>query len=661
MAVGAAAVVAAASSSASNGLLLAQDTILAGYRVDGVLGTGGMGTVYRATQLSLNRVVALKVLAQELSDDVGFRARFEREGQLQAGLDHEHIVTVYEAGQTEHGLFLAMRLIDGPTLKALINSRQLDARRALRIIAQVANALDEAHAAGLIHRDVKPQNILIGRGDHTYLCDFGLIKSPDDSEALTGTGQFMGTIDYVAPEMIQGEPATAASDTYSLCAVLYECLTGQVPFPRANEPATMHAHIVEPPPKPTALRPELPPGIDDVIAAGMAKDPAARPASAGELIRRAASVMAGVELSAETQAPGEPIVAAQVTRAAGVIRPAAETRPSATPAAAAAQATETRISEPPPPPTRGSWPLRAAVAVLAAAAIVAGALIGHSSTKHRHSTEPLTTAVAGPLRLHYPVAWQPLGTAPTLPGALFSSPIVISATRPVAGTLDAGVVTNAGGVTLLAPGFLSALAGPPPAGQPVRLAGFSALRYGPMAVHGVQGLVTIYVAPTTAGVVTIACIAPTSAFESSCGRVAATGQLLGVSADPLGPSPAYASALGAVLARLHGAIAPGLAALSSAKTHGGQALAARRIAGGYSTAATALGRLATSPRDRGAAVALGAAFRQLAAAYGAAATAATRVNQAGYAGAASRLRAAQAALGHALGALSALGYAIAGR
>ena len=137
-----------------------------------------MGAVYEATQLSLNRVVALKLLAPNLSDDPGFRARFEREGQVQAALDHEHIVTVYEAGQSEYGLFLAMRLIAGPTLKHLILDGELDPRRSVRLLAQVAYALDAAHEAGLIHRDIKPQNILIGKGDHAYLADFGLIKAP---------------------------------------------------------------------------------------------------------------------------------------------------------------------------------------------------------------------------------------------------------------------------------------------------------------------------------------------------------------------------------------------------------------------------------------------------------------------------------------------------
>jgi serine/threonine protein kinase len=270
--------------------LLAEGTIVSGYRIDGMLGEGGMGAVYQATQLSLNRVVALKLLAANLGDDPGFRARFEREGQVQAALDHDHIVPVYEAGQSEYGLFLAMRLIPGPTLKQLIIDGSLDPRRSVRILTQVAHALDAAHRAGLIHRDIKPQNILIGERDHAFLADFGLIKAPDEAR-LTGTGQFIGTIDYVAPEQIQGEPATPASDIYALTGVLYECLTGEVPFPKPSEAATLHAHVMHPPPTVSERRPDLPPALDGVVAQGMAKDPWARPSLAGELIQAASRAL----------------------------------------------------------------------------------------------------------------------------------------------------------------------------------------------------------------------------------------------------------------------------------------------------------------------------------------------------------------------------------
>src|SRR5947209_12663719 len=276
-------------------------TIVAGYRIDGVLGEGAMSVVYRATQLSLNRVVALKLLSKELSEDLGFRQRFEREGRVQAALENQHVITVFEAGHSEHGLFLAMRLVEGPTLKHLSLAGELTPRRSVRLLAQVAQALDEAHAAGLIHRDVKPQNILIARGDHAYLADFGLIKAPSD-DPLTQTGQFIGTIDYVSPEQVQGDPATGASDTYALAGVLFECLTGRVPFAHPNDAATLYAHVTAPPPRVTELQADLPVTLDEVIARGMAKDPAVRP-SATELMRSAARAFGSrpFEMFAPTQ------------------------------------------------------------------------------------------------------------------------------------------------------------------------------------------------------------------------------------------------------------------------------------------------------------------------------------------------------------------------
>ncbi|HYH69253.1 MAG TPA: serine/threonine-protein kinase, partial [Urbifossiella sp.] len=236
---------------------LDKGTTFAGYRVEGILGQGGMGVVYEATQLSLDRTVALKLLATNLGEDPAFRERFRREGLLQAGIEHPNIVTVYEAGESDHGLFMAMRLVRGPNLKDMILSRELDAGRTLRILRPIADALDTAHESGLIHRDIKPQNILVGGRDHAYLADFGLTKAAGE-KGLTKTGQFVGTLDYISPEQIRGQNATAASDIYALAAVLYECLTGVVPFPKDSEAAVLYAHMADPPPEVTKERPDLP-------------------------------------------------------------------------------------------------------------------------------------------------------------------------------------------------------------------------------------------------------------------------------------------------------------------------------------------------------------------------------------------------------------------
>ncbi|CAA9492558.1 MAG: Serine/threonine protein kinase, partial [uncultured Solirubrobacteraceae bacterium] len=272
--------------------MLHPGTRVGGYRVDGVLGAGGMGAVYRATQLSLKREVALKILAGELAQDESFRERFRREGEIQASIDHPNIVTIYEAGDIGDNLFIAMRLIRGPALKALILGRDLDPARTLRILQPIADALDTAHQFGLIHRDVKPQNILVDARDRAFLADFGLTKGAHDS-GLTRTGQFVGTIDYISPEQIRGEPATPASDIYALAAVLFECLTGVVPFARPSDAAILFAHITDPPPRLSEQRPELPPALDEVLARGMAKFPSDRHATASELIDEAERAFGG--------------------------------------------------------------------------------------------------------------------------------------------------------------------------------------------------------------------------------------------------------------------------------------------------------------------------------------------------------------------------------
>jgi serine/threonine-protein kinase len=264
--------------------MLAEGTTLGGFRIEGVLGQGGMTAVYEATQLSLSRRVALKVLSPALGGDTEFRTRFQREALLQARLEHDHVVAVYEAGEADALLYIAMRLIRGPNLKQLIRSRELGDERSLRLLTQVAGALDAAHESGLIHRDVKPQNILIGGGDHAYLADFGLTKAPEHV-ALTATGRFMGTLDYTSPEQAKGEAATAASDVYAFAAVVYECLTGAVPFPSSSEAAALFAHVNEPPPIASDLRADLPERVDDALTRGLAKQAAERQPTAAGLMR----------------------------------------------------------------------------------------------------------------------------------------------------------------------------------------------------------------------------------------------------------------------------------------------------------------------------------------------------------------------------------------
>ena len=270
--------------------MLPRGAQVAGYEVEGVLGRGGMGIVYEAREPSTGRSVALKVFALATGIDPSFRKRFQREGRIQAAIQHPNIATVFEAGEWEEELFIAMRLVRGTNLKALTIAGGLEPERALRILTEVADALDAAHEAGLTHRDVKPQNILVGEGDRAFLADFGLTKGAGDT-VLTRAGEFVGTIDYCAPDLLRGEPATAAADVYSLGAVLYECLTGTVPFSRHTDAAVMYAHLSEPPPWASEERPELPLAIDRVVSRALAKDPAERQPSAGTLMADAAQVL----------------------------------------------------------------------------------------------------------------------------------------------------------------------------------------------------------------------------------------------------------------------------------------------------------------------------------------------------------------------------------
>ncbi len=265
-------------------------TIVGSYRIDGLLGRGGMGVVYGARHTGLGRQVALKVLADRLSSNPDFVARFQREGRIQASLEHPHVVTVYEAGESELGLYIAMRFVRGSTLAELMREGGLDVRRSLALLGQVGDALDAAHAAGLVHRDVKPQNVLVGDADDAYLGDFGLTRVGDESGA-TVTGGLVGTLSYLAPEVIDGGRALPASDRYAFAAMLFEALTGSVVFPRGTTVATLYAHSNEPPPRISERRPGLPPALDELFARALSKDPGQRPESAAALVAETAAII----------------------------------------------------------------------------------------------------------------------------------------------------------------------------------------------------------------------------------------------------------------------------------------------------------------------------------------------------------------------------------
>jgi serine/threonine protein kinase len=277
-------------------------SVIAGYRIDSRIGRGGMGVVYRAHHLSLARRAALKVIAPDLADSSGFRERFSREARVAAALTHPNIVTVYDAGEVDGTLYLAMQYIEGSDLaRMLATEGRLKPYRAIDVCRQIGDALDAAHAQGLIHRDVKPANVLI-EGRNAYLTDFGLTKRLGGTQ-VTMAGDVVGTIHYVAPEQIEGREVTARSDIYALGCVLYHCLTGRMPYERDTDVAVIYAHLSEPPPRPSRVRPDLPDGFDDVIARALDKNPERRYQSCSELMSAARAVVESAGPLSETLPP----------------------------------------------------------------------------------------------------------------------------------------------------------------------------------------------------------------------------------------------------------------------------------------------------------------------------------------------------------------------
>jgi Protein kinase domain/Domain of unknown function (DUF4440) len=288
---------------------LEQGEEFAGCRIEAVAGRGGMGVVYRATELSLGRPVALKLLPPERAGDQEFRERFQRESRMAAAIDHPNVIPVYAAGEHDGSLYLVMRYVAGTDLHALLRERgALEPERAAELVAQVAAALDAAHAAGLVHRDVKPANVLLA-GDHAYLSDFGLTRLAGSDTSLTESGRWIGTVEYSSPEQLRGERTDARADVYSLGCVLFAALTGRPPFTHGTVPATMLAQLHDAPPRASELG--APAEFDRVMARALAKRPDDRYPSAGDLGRAALGA-----------ARGEPVTESERSVAIGSAAPA---------------------------------------------------------------------------------------------------------------------------------------------------------------------------------------------------------------------------------------------------------------------------------------------------------------------------------------------------
>jgi serine/threonine protein kinase len=345
-------VVAGDSSAQLGGLLagLAPGSRVAGYLLEGQVGAGGTAAVFRARDERLGRVVALKLLAAGLAGDEGFRRRFLREARAVAAVDHPHIIPVYEAGEADGVLFIAMRFVAGGDLRGVVSREGgLTPERAAAFISPVASALDAAHAAGLVHRDVKPANMLVDRGpdrpEHVYLSDFGLARGMLSSSGLTSAGQFLGTPDYAAPEQISGAMVDGRADQYGLACVVYTILAGSVPFEREQPMAVLYSHLFHPPPRVTQVRPDLPAAVDEVLARALAKEPGDRYARCGafaDALREALGVVpyGGRNLTGH-RAP------ATSARTAAVTMPASPTIPEGPPTL--------RPDRPLRPATPGTW------------------------------------------------------------------------------------------------------------------------------------------------------------------------------------------------------------------------------------------------------------------------------------------------------------------
>ncbi|HEX7298704.1 MAG TPA: protein kinase [Solirubrobacteraceae bacterium] len=347
----------------------------AGHRIVGIAGRGGMGVVYRTIQLDLDRPVALKLIAPQLAEDASFRERFVRESRAAASIDHPNVIPIYYTGENDGALYIAMRYVEGSDLRTLVRAEgRLDPERAAHVISQIASALDAAHARGIVHRDVKPANVLLGAGDHAYLTDFGLTKSLTSHTASTREGGWVGTLGYVAPEQIRGQRVDARADVYALGCVLYHALVGEPPYQRESDEATLWAHLHDDPPSVADHAPGVPQGFDAVLTRALAKDPDDRFQSAGDLGRAALAAVG------RATAPGPERLVAVGEAAPGDAQDTVVSPDQAPTAMATAR-----------PARRGLWPWALAALPIAGLVLIAALALGGGDGGGGQTTTGRTT------------------------------------------------------------------------------------------------------------------------------------------------------------------------------------------------------------------------------------------------------------------------------
>ncbi len=390
----------------THGIEFSDGDRFAGYRIERRLGRGGMGILYLALEPGLERRVALKLIAPEAAVEEVFTRRFAEESRIAASIEHPNVVPIYAAGEEEGVPYIAMRYVAGADLaRRLVREGRLSPPAAVELIAQIGSGLDAIHAAGLVHRDVKPANVLLSGGEgaeHAYITDFGVARNVSTESGLTQTGRFVGTLDYVAPEQISGDAVDARVDVYALGCLLFKLLTGEVPFPREGEAARLYAHLNDPPPAPSLYVPEVSMALDDVVIRAMSKSPDDRYPSAGDLGRAAQAALTGERpvVPERTVATG-----AAATRTAETVSTKAgegATSPKPTePTRRLAENTPSTVSAPPQSPKRASgrgWAFVGGAAALAIALVVVIVLVtgggGSSPDTAAQTSSTVTTPPA---------------------------------------------------------------------------------------------------------------------------------------------------------------------------------------------------------------------------------------------------------------------------